>query len=71
MALVSPVRPAAAHPADQALGWDGLRGLVAGSPVPVYAQGGLDPGDVATARSVGALGVALDISRLAGSGGTP
>ncbi len=30
-ALVSPVLPTAAHPGDQALGWDGLQALVAAS----------------------------------------
>lgn len=68
VALVSPVLPTASHPADQALGWDGLRALVAASPAPVYAQGGLGPGDIGAARSAGALGVAVDISCLSGSG---
>lgn len=68
-ALVSPVLPTAAHPGDQALGWDGLRALVAASPLPVYAQGGLAPGDIGAARSAGALGVAVDISRLPESRG--
>ncbi len=67
VALVSPVLPTASHPEDQALGWDGLRALVAASPLPVYAQGGLGPGDIATARAAGALGVAVDTSRLSGS----
>jgi 8-oxo-dGTP diphosphatase len=66
---VSPVLPTAAHPGDQAFGWDGLQALVAASPVPVYAQGGLGPGDIGAARAAGALGVAVDISRLSGSGG--
>jgi 8-oxo-dGTP diphosphatase len=68
-ALVSPVLPTAAHPGDQALGWDGLKALVAASGLPVYAQGGLEPGDIEAARAAGALGVAVDISRLSGSGG--
>ena len=67
--LVSPVLPTAAHPGDQALGWDGLKALVAASPLPVYAQGGLGPGDIGAAREAGALGVAVDVSRLSGSGG--
>jgi len=73
VALVSPVLPTASHPTDQVLGWDGLQALVAASPLPVYAQGGLGPGDIGAARSAGALGVAVDISRLSGSGdnGTP
>jgi len=64
VALVSPVLPTAAHPGDQAFGWDGLQELVAASPVPVYAQGGLGPGDIGAARAAGALGVAVDVSRL-------
>ena len=63
--LASPVLPTASHPGDPALGWDGLQALVAASPLPVYAQGGLGPGDIGAARAAGALGVAVDISRLA------
>jgi 8-oxo-dGTP diphosphatase len=70
VALVSPVLPTASHPTDQTLGWDGLKALAAASPLPVYAQGGLEPGDIGAARSAGALGVAVDISRFSGSGGT-
>ena len=68
-ALLSPVLPTAAHPEDQVLGWDGLQALAAASGMPVYAQGGLGPGDIEAARAAGALGVAVDISRLSGSGG--
>ncbi|HVM04304.1 MAG TPA: Nudix family hydrolase [Acidimicrobiales bacterium] len=68
VALVSPVLPTASHPGDRALGWDGLRALAAASPLPVYAQGGLGPGDIDAARSAGALGVAVDVSRLSGVG---
>jgi 8-oxo-dGTP diphosphatase len=64
VALVSPVLPTPAHPGDQALGWDGLQALVAATPLPVYAQGGLGPCDIGAARSAGALGVAVDTSRL-------
>ncbi len=67
--LVSPVLATPAHPGDQALGWDGLQALVAASPLPVYAQGGLGPGDIGVARRVGALGVAVDVSRLSRSRG--
>ena len=69
VALVSPVLPTPAHPGDQALGWDGLRALAAASPMPVYAQGGLEPSDIGAARSAGALGVAVDLSRLSTSDG--
>jgi len=69
VAIVSPVRPTASHPGDQALGWDGVRALAAATPLPVYAQGGLGPDDIDAARAAGALGVAVDISRLSGSDG--
>ena len=65
--IVSPVLPTPAHPGDQALGWDGLQALATASSLPVYAQGGLGPGDIAAARGAGALGVAVDISRLGGT----
>lgn len=69
VALLSPVLPTPSHPGDQALGWPGLRALVEASPVPVYAQGGLGPDDVRAARDAGALGVAVDASRLPWPGG--
>jgi 8-oxo-dGTP diphosphatase len=68
-ALVSPVLPTAAHPGDQEFGWDGLQALVAASGMPVYAQGGLGPGDIEAALAAGALGVAVDVSRLSRSRG--
>lgn len=67
VALLSPVLPTASHPGAETFGWDGLRALVAASPLPIYAQGGLRPGDVAAARDAGALGVAVDVSHLTGS----
>jgi len=69
VALVSPILPTASHPTSEALGWHALRALVAATPLPVYAQGGLGPGDVGAARDAGALGVAVDVSRVAGSVG--
>jgi len=69
VALVAPVLPTASHPGGQALGWNGLQALAAASPLPVYAQGGIGPDDVDAARAAGALGVAVDISRLSASGG--
>jgi 8-oxo-dGTP diphosphatase len=62
--LVSPVLASPSHPTERPLGWDGLRTLVAASPLPVYAQGGLGPSDVCPSRAAGALGAAVDISRL-------
>ncbi len=69
VAIVSPVRSTASHPGDQALGWDGLQALASASTLPVYAQGGMGPDDLDAARAAGALGVAVDISRLSASGG--
>ncbi|MBN9108615.1 MAG: Nudix family hydrolase [Pseudonocardia sp.] len=63
-ALVSPVLPTPAQPAREPLGWDGLRRLVAGSPLQVFARGGLAPDDLASATAAGAAGVAVDIGRL-------
>lgn len=64
VALVSPVFPSPSHPSAQPLGWDGLRAMVAASPLPIYGQGGLRPGDVAAARGAGAIGVAVDVAHL-------
>ncbi len=71
VALVSPVLPSPSHPDARPLGWEGLRALAAASPLPVYAQGGLRPGDVAMARDCGAIGVAVDVSHLVVVGARP
>lgn len=57
-ALVSPVLATASHPGAAPLGWDGLHRLLHDAPLPVYALGGLAPGDLARARAAGAHGVA-------------
>jgi len=54
----SPVQATLSHPAARALGWDGLRSLAEPAVVPVYALGGLGPGDLGTAWRQGAQGVA-------------
>jgi 8-oxo-dGTP diphosphatase len=64
---VSPVQATASHPGATPLGWAGLAGLVAASPLPVMALGGLAPDDLETARQSGAYGVA-GISGFAGGG---
>jgi len=55
---VSPVLATASHPGAAPLGWDGLHRLLDDAPLPVYALGGLAPGDLARARAAGAHGVA-------------
>lgn len=65
--FLSPVLPTASHPTEEALGWGGFRALAAASPLPVYAQGGLRPSDIAVARDAGALGVVVDATHLSGT----
>jgi 8-oxo-dGTP diphosphatase len=55
---VSPVRATLSHPEAQALGWQGLRVLADASFVPLYALGGLGPGDLGSAWQQGAQGIA-------------
>lgn len=57
-AVLSPVQPTATHPDTPALGWEGFQTLTEWSRIPVYALGGLEPGDLAQARSHGAQGIA-------------
>lgn len=57
-ALLSPVAPTASHPGTEPLGWAGFQRLVAGARLPVYALGGVGPGDRAAAVAAGARGVA-------------
>jgi 8-oxo-dGTP diphosphatase len=57
--MLSPVLPTASHPGAAHLGWMRFAELIADYPLPVYALGGLSLADLATARSLGAQGVAL------------
>lgn len=61
-AVVGQVKPTPSHPpppaGSQALGWSGLADLLAATALPVYAIGGLNIEDVASARAHGAVGVA-------------
>jgi 8-oxo-dGTP diphosphatase len=56
--LLGPVLPTATHPGRAALGWDAFGALARTSALPVFALGGLSPGDLAAARDAGAFGVA-------------
>ncbi len=58
-ALLSPVLPTLTHPGAATLGWETFSAWAAGSPIPIYALGGLTAADVALARNHGAHGVAL------------
>lgn len=57
-ATLSPVKATASHPQARPLGWPGLAALLADSPVPVYALGGMTADDLPRARACGALGIA-------------
>jgi 8-oxo-dGTP diphosphatase len=58
-AVLGPVAPTASHPGATALGWGGFAELARGASIPVYAIGGLRPGDLAAARRAGAHGLAM------------
>ena len=57
-AVLGPVRGTPTHPGAATLGWDGFEHLVRAAGLPVYAIGGLGPGDLAEAWRRGAQGVA-------------
>ena len=56
--IAGPVRPTATHPGHPGIGWDGFESLRRHAPLPIYAIGGLTPGDIAEARRHGAQGIA-------------
>jgi len=58
-ALLSPVLPTASHPGEPGLGWERFAELVKGTPLPVYALGGMRPEILDTAERHGAHGIAL------------
>ncbi|MEO8738254.1 MAG: Nudix family hydrolase [Casimicrobiaceae bacterium] len=58
-AVLGPVSTTPSHPGASTLGWERFAALAAGSPIPVYALGGLAVSDLATAQAHGAHGVAL------------
>lgn len=57
--VLGPVRPTASHPGQAPLGWTEFERIAAGTPLPVYAIGGLDGGTLPLAMARGAHGVAL------------
>lgn len=56
--LLSPVLPTLSHPEAKALGWDTFAELVRQAAVPVFALGGVEPGQLRLAQERGAQGVA-------------
>ncbi|MBA3995614.1 MAG: DNA mismatch repair protein MutT [Candidatus Accumulibacter sp.] len=57
--LLAPVLPTPTHPGRAGLGWEEFGKLAAGSPLPVFALGGMRPEMLETARRHGAHGIAL------------
>lgn len=57
--VYGPVLPTASHPGTPGIGWDGLAQEIALTPVPVFALGGVGPGDLDRARRSGAHGIAM------------
>jgi len=57
-AVLGPVQATASHPQQTPLGWEGFAGLIEGSPLPVYALGGMGHADLARALAAGAQGIA-------------
>jgi 8-oxo-dGTP diphosphatase len=58
-AVMGPVKPTPSHPSVPGLGWDTFTRLIADTPLPVYALGGLQNNDLEVARQAGAHGIAM------------
>jgi len=59
LAVLGPVARTPTHAGQVPLGWPEFRQLARTTQVPLYALGGLGPGDLAAARRAGAWGVAM------------
>jgi 8-oxo-dGTP diphosphatase len=57
-ALLGAVQPTLSHPERSALGWPAFTEMIARLPLPVFALGGMGAGDLSTAKTSGAHGVA-------------
>lgn len=55
---LGPVQPTDSHPDAPALGWPAFADLVSKAALPVFALGGLSPGDLQEARQRGGQGIA-------------
>ncbi|OTG59182.1 dGTP triphosphohydrolase [Acinetobacter sp. ANC 3903] len=56
--LLSPVLPTVTHPDAVALGWEQFKAWVSQVDIPVFALGGMQAGDLATAKEQGGYGIA-------------
>jgi len=57
-AVLGPVQATDSHPGAVPLGWDAFEALREQVSLPLYALGGLGPGDIEQARRHGAQGIA-------------
>ncbi|MBC7946185.1 MAG: Nudix family hydrolase [Burkholderiales bacterium] len=57
--VLGSVFPTASHPGAPSLGWQQFSDLIGDYPLPVYAIGGLQSGDLQTAKRHGAHGIAM------------
>jgi len=55
---LGPVQPTRSHPGRPAMGWERFEALVARAVIPVFALGGLGPGEENAVRRLGGQGVA-------------
>ena len=58
-AVLGPVQTTPSHPDSMPLGWEAFAALARGAGLPVFALGGMGPGDLATAWRCGAQGIAM------------
>ena len=58
-AVLGPVQATPSHPDSLPLGWKGFAALARGASLPVFALGGMEPGDLETAWRCGAQGIAM------------
>ena len=57
-AVLGPVNATASHPGQSGIGWEAFAAIREHASLPVYAIGGLGPGDIGLARAHGAQGIA-------------
>jgi 8-oxo-dGTP diphosphatase len=57
--VLSPVQPTNSHPGQAGMGWERFRNLCAETRIPVYALGGMKPGDLGLAVNHGAQGLSM------------
>ena len=57
--VLGPVNATPSHPGAKLLGWQQFAELIRDYPLPVYALGGMQPGDIARAWSRGAHGISM------------